>query len=162
MQAAPGASFATQRVNEQIREMTAGSQTGKCGCLFERSASRGTKVKNRHALEGTVMGPALRRDLPYTGVLDAGLFVQQGARFVELVGLRRKSHPRIDAIGGPGTRVYDGVVGQCDHMECRRLNAALPAFGKMDPRWLISGEHYGLRKRVLESLRLKETISTID
>jgi len=46
---------------------------------------------------------------------------------VEPIVLRRESHPRIDAIGGPGTRVHDGVVGQCDRMEYRRLNAVLPA-----------------------------------
>ncbi len=96
------------------------------------------------------------------GVLDAELFAQQGTRFVEPVVLRRESHPRIDAIGGPGTRVNDGIVGQCDRMEYRRLNAVLPALGKMDPRWLQCGEHRDLRKRVLESFRLKDTIRAID
>ena len=47
---------------------------------------------------------------------------------------------------GPATRLYDGVVGQCDRMEYRRLNAALPALGKMDPWWLRFGEHRDLRK----------------
>jgi hypothetical protein len=55
----------------------------------------------------------------------------------------------MDAIGGPGTRVNDGVVGQGDGMEYHRLNAVLPALGKMDPRWLRIGEHRNLRKRVL-------------
>jgi hypothetical protein len=59
------------------------------------------------------MWPPLRYDLRYACVLDAELFVQQGTRFVEPVVLRRESHPRIDAIGGSGTRVYGGVVGQC-------------------------------------------------
>jgi len=68
----------------------------------------------------------------------------------------------MDAIGGPGTRVYDGVVGQCDHMQYRRLNAALTAFGNMDPRWLMFGEHHGLRKRILERSQIKDTISAID
>jgi hypothetical protein len=80
---------------------------------------------------------------------------------VEPVVLRRESHPRVDAIGGPGTRVYDGVVGQCDRMEYRRLNAAPPALGKMDLRWLRCGGHRDLRKRVLESFRLKDTIRVI-
>ena len=79
-------------------------------------------------------------------VLDAELFEQQGAHFVELVILRRGWHPRIDAIGRPGTRVFDGIEGQCDRMEYRRLNAALPALGEMDSRWLRFGEHRGLRK----------------
>jgi len=82
------------------------------------------------------MRPPLRRDLRYAYILDAKLFAQQGTRFVESVVLRRESHPRIDAIGGPGTRIYNGVVGQCDGMEYRRLNAVLPALGKMDLRWL--------------------------
>ena len=43
-----------------------------------------------------------------------------------------------------------------------RLNAVLPALGKMDPRWLRIGEHRGLRKRVLESFRLKDTIKAIE
>jgi len=123
------------------------------GRLFEGPATRGTKFEDRHALMGAVMRPALRRDLRYADVFDAELFVQQGARFVEPIVLRRESHPRIDAIGGPGARVYNGVVGQCDGMEYRRLNAVLPALGKMDPRWLRIGEHRGLRKRVLVSFR---------
>ena len=92
------------------------------------------------------MRPPLRRGLRYAFVLDAELFAQQGARFVEPVVLRCESHPRIDAIGGPGARVYNGVVGQCDRMEYRRLNAVLPALGKMDPRWLRISEHRDLRK----------------
>ena len=51
---------------------------------------------------------------------------------MELIVFRRESHPCIDTIGGPGTRVNDGIVGQCDRMEYRRLNAVLPALGKMD------------------------------
>jgi hypothetical protein len=98
----------------------------------------------------------------HAGVLDAELFSQQGTRFVEPVVLRRESHPRIDAIGGPGTRVYNGVVGQRDGMEYRRINAVLPALGKMNPWWLWFGEHRDLRKRVLESSRLKDTIRAID
>jgi hypothetical protein len=78
------------------------------------------------------MRPPLRRDLRYACVLNAELFAQQGTRFVESVVLRRESHPRIDAIGGPGARVYNGVMGQCDRMEYRRLNAVLPASG----RWI--------------------------
>jgi len=46
-------------------------------------------------------------------------------------------------------------------MEYRRLHAVLPALGKMDLRWLRIGEHRGLRKRVLESFRLKDTIRAI-
>ena len=92
----------------------------------------GTKFEDCHALIGAVMRPALRRDLRYTCVLDAELFAQQGTRFVELIVFRRESHPCIDTIGGPGTRVNDGIVGQCDRMEYRRLNAVLPALGKMD------------------------------
>ena len=67
-----------------------------------------------------------------------------------------------NAIGGPGTRVNDGVVGQCDGMEYRRLNAALPALGKMNPRWLRIGEHRDLRKRVLVSFQLKDTIKPMN
>ena len=81
---------------------------------------------------------------------------------MEPIVLGCESHPRIDAIGGPGMRVYDGVVGECDGMEYCRLNAVLPALGKMDPRWLRIGEHRDLRKRVLESFRLKDTIRAID
>jgi len=33
---------------------------------------------------------------------------------------------------------------------------------KMDPWWLRFGKHRGLRKRALESFRLKDTIRTID
>ena len=54
--------------------------------------------------------------------------------------------------------MYDGVVDECDSMEFRRLNAALPALGKIDSRWLWFGEHCGLRKRVLETSRLKDTM----
>ena len=78
------------------------------------------------------------------------------------VVLCRESHPRIDAIGSSGTRVDDGVVGQCNRMEYRRINAVLPALGKMNPWWLWFGEHRDLRKRVLESSRLKDTIRAID
>jgi len=57
------------------------------------------------------MRPALRRDLRYADILDAELFAQQSTRFVEPIVFHRESPPRIDAIGGPGARVYDGVVG---------------------------------------------------
>ena len=43
-----------------------------------------------------------------------------------------------------------------------RLKAALPALGKMNPRWLRIGEHRDLGKRVLESFRLKDTITPVD
>ena len=108
------------------------------------------------------MRPALRRDLRYAGVLDAKFFAQQGTRFVEPIVFRRQSHPCIDTIGGPGTRIDDGVVGQCDCMEYCRLNAVLPALGKMKPWWLRVGKHRDFRKRVLESSRLKDTIRAID
>jgi hypothetical protein len=42
------------------------------------------------------------------------------------------------------------------------LNAVLPALGEMDPWWLLFSEHHGLRKRVLESFRVKDTINAID
>ena len=45
------------------------------------------------------MRPALRRDLRYSGVLDAEFFAQQGTRFVEPIVFRRESHPCIDTIG---------------------------------------------------------------
>jgi len=38
----------------------------------------------------------------------------------------------------------------------------MPTLGKMDPRWLRCGEHRGLRKRVLENSRLKDTITLFD
>jgi hypothetical protein len=37
-------------------------------------------------------------------------------------------------------------------MEYRRLNAALPAFGKMDPRWLRFGEHHASENEFLRVL----------
>jgi len=83
------------------------------------------------------MRPPLRRDLRYTCVLNPELFAQQGTRFVESVVLRRESHPRIDAIGGPGARVYNGVVGQCYRMEYGRLNAVLPAVGPENRSLLV-------------------------
>jgi len=43
-----------------------------------------------------------------------------------------------------------------------RLHAALPALGKMNPWWLRVGKHSDLRKRVLESFRLKDTIRVTD
>jgi len=81
---------------------------------------------------------------------------------VVLVVLCRELPPRIDAIGGPGTRLYNGVVGECDGMEYRRLDAALPAVGKMSPWWQRFGGHRGPRIRVVESSRLKDTIRAID
>ena len=42
------------------------------------------------------------------------------------------------------------------------LNAVLPALGKMDLRWLRCGGHRDLRKRVLESFRLTDTIKAIE
>ena len=38
-----------------------------------------------------------------------------------------------DAVGGPRASAYDGVVGQRDSVEHRRLHAALPALGEGDP-----------------------------
>ena len=37
-----------------------------------------------------------------------------------------------------------------------------PALGKMNTQWLRFGEHCGLRKRVLESSRLKDTIKPMN
>jgi len=132
------------------------------GRLLKGPASRGTQLEDRHTFMGAVMRPALRRDLRYSSVFDAELFAHQGTRFVESVVFRRESHPCIDTIGGPGTRVHDGVVGQCNRMDYRRLNAALSALGKMDPRWLRIGEHRDFRKRVLQSSWLKDTIRVVD
>jgi hypothetical protein len=47
-------------------------------------------------------------------------------------------------------------------MEYSRINAVLPALEKMNPWWLWFGEHRDLRKRVLESSGLKDTIRVID
>jgi len=41
-------------------------------------------------------------------------------------------------------------------------DAALPTLGKINSRWLKFGEHRGLRKQVLESFRLKDTIRAIE
>ena len=95
------------------------------------------------------MRPPLRRDLRHATVLDAELFMQQGTFSVKPVVLSRESHPRMDAIGSPSARIDDSVVGQCNSMEYRRLNAILPALGKMNPWWLRVGTHRDLRKRIL-------------
>jgi hypothetical protein len=110
---------------------------------------------------GAVMRAPLRRELRHAGVLDAELFAKQGAVFMDPVVLCCESYPCIDAVGGPGTCVYDGIVGQCDRMENRLLNAVLPALGNRDPLWLRVSKRRDLRKRVLESSRLKDTISAI-
>ena len=78
------------------------------------------------------------------GIVPEGFNAHHTSRVV--VDDRSESHPRIDAIGGPGARVYNGVVGQCDRMEYGRPNAVLPALGKMDPRWLRIAGHRDLRK----------------
>ena len=57
------------------------------------------------------MRPPLRGDLRHASVLDAELFMQQGTFSVKPVVLSRESPPRMDAIGSPGTRVHDGIVG---------------------------------------------------
>ena len=132
------------------------------GRLFEWPASRGTKLDDRHTLMVAVMRSPLRCDLGYAGVLDAELFAQQRARIVKPVDLRRESHPRIDAIRYPGACVYNGLVGQRNCMEYRRLDAVLPALGKMEPWWLRFGNHRDHGKRVLESFRFKGAISVID
>ena len=72
------------------------------------------------------------------------------------------SYPRIIANGSPGTRVYNGVVGECNSVEHSRIYAVLPALWKMDLERLRFGENGGLRKRVLESTQLKDTIRAID
>jgi len=41
-------------------------------------------------------------------------------------------------------------------------NAALSAFGKINPRWMRFDKHFGLRKRVLESSWLRDTIRVIE
>jgi hypothetical protein len=108
------------------------------------------------------MRPALRHDLRHAGILDAEFFSQQGAHFVELVVLRRESHPRIDAIGGPGTCVHDDIVGEGHRMEYRRLYLVLPALGKMALWRLRFVNIVTCRKRVLESFQLKNTIGATD
>jgi len=84
---------------------------GRCdeegvGRLFEGPATRSTKLEDRHALIGAVMRPVLRRDLRYSGILDAELFAQQGTRFVEPIVFRRESHPRIDILSAARARAY--------------------------------------------------------
>ena len=117
--------------------------------MFEGPGTRGTKFKDRHAFKGAVMRPPLWRDLRHVIVLDAELFTQQGTFFVKPVVLSRESHTRMDAIGGPGTRAHDSIVGQCDCMEYRRFNAILPALRKINSWWLRFGKYRDLRKRVL-------------
>ena len=69
------------------------------------------------------------------------------------------------------TLVYAGVywasesLHQClFHPRCNRgrRDAALPTPGTMDLRRLRHGEHGGLRKRVLESFWLQDTVRAID
>jgi hypothetical protein len=108
------------------------------------------------------MRPALRRDLSYTGIFDSELFAKQGTLFLELVVFCSESYSRIDAVGSPGSSIDNRVVGQGNRIKHRRLNAALPAPGKMDLRRLRHGEHGGLRKRVLESFWLQDTVKAID
>ena len=43
-------------------------------------------------------------------------------------------------------------------MEYRRLNAVLPALGKMDPRWRRIGGYRDLRKQAIVSFRFEDTI----
>ena len=62
------------------------------------------------------------------------------------------------------SRVANVFLRLCEEtslMPARR-NAALPPRGKMNPWWLRVGEHLDLRKRFLESFRLKDTITTLD
>ena len=80
------------------------------------------------------------------GVFDTELFTQQSTLFLVPVVLCRESYPRIDAVSGPGSCVYDGVMGQCDRMEYRRLYAALPTLWKVDPGRLRCGKHRGYLK----------------
>ena len=46
-------------------------------------------------------------------------------------------------------------------MEYRRLNAVLPALGKMDPRWRRIGGYRDLRKQAIVSFRFEDTIRDI-
>jgi len=50
----------------------------------------------------------------------------------------------------------------CERKRLYRLNAVLPALGKMNPRSLRFRKHRDLRKRVLESFRLKDTITLVE
>jgi hypothetical protein len=50
----------------------------------------------------------------------------------------------------------------CAGMEYRRFYAVLRAIGKMNPWWLRVGKHRDLRKGILESSRLKDTIRVTD
>jgi len=77
---------------------------------------------------------------------------------LQQLGYQFAMHTRINAVSSPGTRVYDGVVSQCDRMEYRRLNAAVPALGKMDPGLLPCGKHCRYLKRVLENSPSGSTI----
>jgi len=62
------------------------------------------------------------------------------------------------------SRVANVFLRLCDETSLTpaRLNAVLAGLGKMNPRWLRFGEHRGLRKRVLEHFRLKDTIAAIE
>jgi hypothetical protein len=67
----------------------------------------------------------------------------------------------LDTLIGLLASISEGNI-ICDGMEYRRLNAVLRAIGKMDPWWLRVGKHRDLRKGILESSRLKDTIRAIE
>ena len=61
-------------------------------------------------------------------------------------------------------RVANVFLRLCEETSVERahLIAALPALGEMNLWWLRFGGHRDLRKRVLESFRLKDTIRNIE
>ena len=74
----------------------------------------------------TVMRSPLRGELGGAGVLESEFLAQQCPLFMESVVLRREAHSSIDAVGGSGSSIDDGVVSQRDNVQYRRLHAVLP------------------------------------
>ena len=58
------------------------------------------------------MEPALWQDIPHPGVLDADLFAQLGAFFLEPFHPGRQAHPTLDMVGGCAAGVQDGETRQ--------------------------------------------------
>src|SRR5262249_13290554 len=62
-------------------------------------------------------------------VLDADLLAEQGNFLFQLMAFGGKSNARTGAVARPAARVNEGVFGQSDDVQKRRLDRARPLLG---------------------------------
>ena len=99
------------------------------GGLDERPAACGTKLQDRQALNGWIMGTPVGLELLHAGILDANFFSNQLDFLLKAVPLSSPAELTVHALRRPTLGQRQGGLGERDDLNDRRADATGPASG---------------------------------